>query len=320
MNEPDYSGINTFFESPQCDLEDIDADVDIAAIGAPFDGGATNKPGARYGPEGLRKATSRISRELNTSNKMYNFSTGRTASYTSLNIRDCGDITVVPNDIEKTLDRVRDSVEKINPSTLPIFLGGDHSLTYPAFCGRASTVKGNIGIIQLDAHTDTWGTDELYGEYYHGSPMSHIADSKYGSYSTHSVVGVRGHTDEEFLRLVEEEGLHAETTSDVCTRGIEECVEAAMENLLSSSDKVYLTIDIDVVDPAFAPGTGTPSPGGIDSNAFLQAANILGEYDEICAVDLMEVAPRLDPTDTTSLLGATFLSRFIQAYFYDSVS
>jgi agmatinase len=320
MNEADYAGINTFFEAPQQDLSNLDSELDIVALGAPFDGGVTNKPGARYGPEELRKATARTSRELNTDDQMYSFATGRTASYSALEIRDCGDITVVPNDIRETHQHVRGSFEQIPGDVLPILLGGDHSLTHPAFCGLADTLDTDVGVLQIDAHTDTWGTDDLYGDYYHGAPMSHIADSLHGGYEQHAVVGVRGHTDEGFLELVEEEDLHVETTSDVESKGIEQCIEGAMGSILEHVDHVYVTVDIDVVDPAFAPGTGTPVPGGLDSTGFLRGADQIGTYDEVCCLDLMEVAPRLDPTDMTSLLGARFISRFLQAHFYEAVS
>lgn len=320
MNEADYSGINTFFQCQISGIEDLSGVVDVAAIGFPFDGGSTNKPGARYGPESLRKATSRLSRDLSESEPTYNFATDRIAAYNSLEIRDCGDVTVVPNDIEETFQNVRHAVSKINLDTLPVILGGDHSITFPAFCGRAEVAESNVGLIQIDAHTDTWGVDELYGEYYHGSPMYHIADSDYGSYDSHAVVGVRGHTDEKFLEIVEKQDLHVETTEDVKQKGMRECIGSAIDHVSEQTDHIYLTVDIDVVDPAFAPGTGTPVPGGIDSSSFLKAADLLGECENICAIDLMEVAPNLDPADTTSLLGATFLSRFIQSFYYEQVT
>lgn len=318
MKEPDYAGIKSFFGAPEADIDDISDDVDIAALGLPFDGGVTNQPGARYGPEGVREATTRKRRELTSSEPSYNFATERLSSYGDLEIRDCGDVTVVPNDIEATFDRVRDAVREFPEGTFPVVLGGDHSLTYPTFKGRAKALDKSIGIVQLDAHTDTWGTDELYGEYYHGSPMSHIAESEYGDYSNHAVVGLRGYADERFLDIESEGGLYAATTSEVKDRGIEPCLREAIEHASQDVDAVYLTVDIDVVDPAFAPGTGTPVPGGISSYQFLTAADILGEYDAISAIDLMEVAPRIESGRTTVNLGASFLSRFLQQRFAEA--
>lgn len=318
MKEPDYAGIKSFFGAPGADIDAISDGVDIAALGLPFDGGVTNQPGARYGPEGIREATARKRRELTANEPSYNFATGRVSSYDHLEIRDYGDVTVVPNDIEATFDRVRDAVRKFPAETFPVLLGGDHSLTYPAFEARGQALDRSIGLVQLDAHTDTWGTDELYGEYYHGSPMSHIAESEYGSYDNHAVVGLRGYTDERFLDIESEEGLYAATTFDVKNRGIESCLREAVEHASQNVDAVYLTVDIDVVDPAFAPGTGTPVPGGISSYQFLTAADILGEYDAISAIDLMEVAPRIESGRTTVNLGASFLARFLQERFAEA--
>jgi len=320
MEEIDYAGINTFFGSDQADLSDITESIDIAALGLPFDGGATNRPGARYGPEGIRDATSKIRRDFQMSSPNYNFATDRVASYNELTIRDFGDVTVIPNDISATFDRVREAVGTFDTDVLPILLGGDHSLTYPAFEARALEVNEDIGLVQIDAHTDTWKTDELYGDYYHGSPMAHIAESEFGDYKNHAVVGLRGHTDEHFLEIVNEESLLARSMSDIREIGIEECIRDAVKHASRNVNEVYLTIDIDVVDPAFAPGTGTPVPGGITSHEFLTAADILGDFDCISVVDLMEVAPRSDPGRTTIDLTASFLSRFLQSYFYETVT
>jgi len=173
-------------------------------------------------------------------------------------------------------------------------------------------------LIQLDAHTDTWGESDLYGEHYHGSPMARIDESEHGGYENHAMVGIRGHVDEDFHEIVDERGLYVDYASDVHEKGIEESIEGAIDHATDGVDHVYLTIDIDVTDPTFAPGTGTPSPGGLTSYQLLRATDLLGECSAIGAVDLMEVAPTLDPLDTTSLLGAKALTRFFESYFYES--
>jgi agmatinase len=317
---PGYAGIKTFFGAAQAEADDLTTDIDAAAFGVPFDGGVTNKPGTRYGPAALREATDRLSRTFESEDERHTVATGRTASYDEITFRDCGDAPVVPNDITETYDLVRAYTEIVSRSTMPILLGGDHYITYPAFVGYADSVGEDVGLLHLDAHTDTWGESDLYGEHYHGSPMARIAESEYGSYENHAMVGIRGHTDMEFLDILADEGLYVDYGHEVQEKGIEESIRGAIDHATDGVDHVYLTIDIDVTDPSYAPGTGTPSPGGLTSHQLLTAADLLGECDAIGAMDLMEVAPTLDPADTTAMLGANALSRFLQSYFYDNVA
>jgi agmatinase len=317
---PGYAGVKTFFGADQAEPDDLSEDVDVAGFGVPFDGGVSNKPGTRYGPEALRDATDRHSRTFQSEDERFTIGTERTACYDSVTFRDCGDAPVVPNDITRTFDLVRAYTEVISRKTMPVLLGGDHYITYPAFVGYADSVGENVGLLHLDAHTDTWGENDLYGEHYHGSPMARIAESEYGSYANHAMVGIRGHADMEFLDILEEDGLYVDYGHEVQDKGIEESIRGAIDHVTEDVDHVYLTIDIDVTDPSYAPGTGTPSPGGLTSHQLLTAADLLGECDAIGAMDLMEVAPNLDPTDTTSMLGANTLARFLESYFYDDVA
>ncbi|MCL9813414.1 agmatinase family protein [Natranaeroarchaeum aerophilus] len=296
--------------------EELDGTVDVAAYGVPYDGAVTNKPGTRYGPEAVRTATNRYSRVFDSDKKRYSIATDRTASYDGVTVRDCGDAPVTPNSTEETYESVVEYAETIAAEAMPVMIGGDHYLTYPAFVGYANAVEDDIGIIHLDAHEDI-GSSDLYGEHYHGSPMSRIADTEYGGLENHAMVGIRGHSRMEVLDAIEEEGLHIEYAKDVHEKGIEACIENAIEHATDGVDHVYLTMDIDVVDPSYAPGTGTPAPGGITSNDLLRAADRLGECDAIGAVDLVEVLPTEDPAGTTSLVGANALSRFFESYFYE---
>ncbi|MFC6974036.1 agmatinase family protein [Halomicroarcula sp. GCM10025709] len=317
---PGYAGIKTFMGADTCEPDAVTPEVDAAAFGVPFDGGVTNQPGTRYGPQGLRAASSLLSRTFDSEERRYNIATDRSAAYDALELRDCGDAPVVPNDIEATYDAVEAYVGAIAEQTMPILLGGDHYLTYPSFVGYSQSVGEDVGLIQIDAHTDTWGSNELYGEHHHGSPMARIDESEYGGYENHAMIGIRGHADMEFLDILDDRGLYVDYAHEVADKGITESVQGAIEHATDGVDHVYLTIDIDGVDPSFAPGTGTPQPGGLTSSDLLRAVDLLGECREIGAVDLMEVAPTLDPTNTTSLLGANALSRFLQSYFYEQVA
>jgi agmatinase len=145
--------------------------------------------------------------------------------------------------------------------------------------------------------------------------MNLINETDYGGYETHSMIGLRAREATDFPTFVNEEGLHVSYARDVHDRGITPCIEAAIEHVTNRVDGIYLTVDIDVVDPTIAPGTGTPEFGGLDTIQLLEAMEQLGECDLICAIDLVEVAPRLDPSRMTQRLGAAAVSRFLEAKF-----
>lgn len=313
-----YGGIHTFLRAEACDPDELTEDVDVGFVGVPFDGGVTREPGTRHGPSSLRKSSAWQGRRFHSDKDSVTLPTERTANYSDVTLRDCGDAPIVPNDIEATSEKVREYMQSVAEKTMPVMLGGDHYLTYPAFVGYANTVEEDVGLIHLDAHSDTSDNSDLYGKHYHGSPMSRIDDSEYGSYDTHAMIGIRGHSRPSFLEIREERDLYVDYASEVHEKGIEASVEGAIEHVTEKVDQVYLTMDIDVVDPGFAPGTGTPEHGGLTSNQFLRAVDLLGECDAIGAADLVEVAPQLDSSNTTSLLGSNAVSRFLEAQLSES--
>jgi len=312
-----YGGIHTFLRAEACKPDELTEDVDVGFVGVPFDGGVTREPGARHGPSSLRQSSAWHGRRFHSEDDSVTLPTERTANYADVTLRDCGDAPIVPNDIEATAKKVTAYIQSVAEQTMPVMLGGDHYLTYPAFVGYANTVGEDVGLIHLDAHSDTSDNSDLYGKHYHGSPMARIDESEYGSYDTHAMIGIRGHSRPSFLEILEERDLYVDYATDVHEKGIEASIEGAIEHVTEKADHVYLTMDIDVVDPGFAPGTGTPEHGGLTSNQFLRAVDRLGECDAIGAADLVEVAPQLDSSNTTSLLGSNALSRFLEAQFYE---
>ena len=311
-----YGGIETFLRAPHCEPSELGGDADVGFVGVPFDGGVTREPGTRHGPSGLREASAWQGRRFHTDGDSVTLPTERTGDYSAVTLRDCGDAPTVPNDIEQTGELVADYVEAVATETMPVVLGGDHYITYPAFLGYANTVGEDIGLIHLDAHSDTSDDSDLYGKHYHGSPMARIDESEHGSYDRHAMIGIRGHSRPSFLEIQDERDIYVDYAREVHEKGIEESIQSAIDHVTADADHVYLTMDIDVVDPGFAPGTGTPEHGGLTSDQFLRAVDLLGECDAIGAADLMEVAPRIDPTNTTSLLGSNALSRFLEARFH----
>lgn len=310
-----YGGIKTFLGADVAEPEELPDDADVGVVGVPFDGSVSRRPGTRYGPSALRSASAWLDHFGGQPGGSHNVDTDRHVDYNDLVVRDCGDAPTVPNDVERTRDQVAAYVQAVAERAFPVVLGGDHYITYPAFAGFANSVEGDVGLIHLDAHSDTMDDEELYGPHWHGSPMARIDDLDQGGYENHAMIGIRAYERADFPEIVDETGIQVNYARDVREKGIETCVEEAIEHATDGTDHVYLTVDIDSVDPAFAPGTGTPEPGGLTSADLLAAMDTLGSCPDIGAMDLMEVAPRLDPTDSTQMLGAMAVARFLERRF-----
>jgi len=309
------AGIDTFLGAETCDPEELPPDADVGVVGVPFDGAVSRRPGTRYGPRALRTASGWPDQFAGAPGGAHNVDTDRHVDYADLTVRDCGDAPTAPTDVERTRDQVAAYVGAVADRAFPVVLGGDHYTTYPSFAGFAGSVEGDVGLIHLDAHSDTVDDSEVYGRHWHGSPMARIDELEQGSYERHAMVGIRAYERAGFPELAAEEGIHVDYATDVHEKGIDARVEAAIDHATDGADHVYLTVDIDVVDPSFAPGTGTPEPGGLTSAELLTAMDRLGRCPAIGAMDLMEVAPRLDPTDATSMLGAMAIARFLERRF-----
>lgn len=315
LPELSYAGIPTFLKAPQSSFEDLGPDVDVGVLGVPFDGAVSRQPGARHGPSGIRSASGWYAYLGGYKGGLLNVETDREVAYSDLTIRDCGDAPTVPTSVDRTRDHVQAAVEQVAARTFPLTLGGDHYITYPAYMGYATTVDERVGVIQIDAHTDTTEESTLYGKHFHGTPMARIAESPYGGYDAHAMIGIRGYEGPEFGEIASESGLYVDYADDVRDRGIRDCIRGAIDHVTDRVDTVYLTVDIDGVDPAFAPGTGTPEPGGLTSADLLTAMDLLGDCAAIGAMDVMEVAPGIDPTEATQRLAANAIVRFLEAKF-----
>ena len=315
LPELSFAGIQTFLKSETCAIDDLDDSVDVSVLGVPFDGAVSRQPGARFGPAALREASAWYAYLGGYKGGVHNVDTDRTVAYDDVTIRDCGDVPTVPTSIDRTHPRIEAAVERAAYDTFPVLLGGDHYVTYPSFLGYANAVDERVGVIQIDAHTDTVDSSALYGKRFHGSPMARIDESEHGGFERHAMIGIRGYEGPEFPEIEDERGLHVSYAADVRDRGIEACVRDAIEHVTDGVDHVYLTVDVDGVDPAFAPGTGTPEPGGLTSAQLLEAMDLLGAVEEVGMLDLMEVAPKLDPTESTQRLAANAIVRFLEAKF-----
>ncbi|WP_435176348.1 agmatinase family protein [Halorussus sp. AFM4] len=310
-----YAGINTFLKSEQREVEDL-ADVDAGVVGVPYDGAVSNRPGARYGPEAIRRASAWWAYISGYKGGLTNMRTGRQVDFNRLSIADCGDVPLFPMDREKTAESISAYVATIADQAFPVVLGGDHYCTFPAFRGFAEgTDHDTIGLVQVDAHTDTVQESALFGEHFHGSSTNLIAESPHTDFEHVSQVGIRGYESPEFFEFADETGLNLFTAHDIRERGVRDVVSEAVEAAAEDADAVYVTFDIDGVDPSVAPGTGTPIPGGLTADQALATMEVLGGHDAVGAVDLMEVAPRYDGTEGTSRLAAYLLITLLERQF-----
>jgi len=313
----------TFFGAETVNLGQI-TESDVVVLGVPFDIAAASRPGARYAPAAIRDTSMDLRNYMDTSyeKELVNVDTGewmRRAS--SGRLVDAGNVGVYPTNANKTADSVTAAVEMVVSSGgFPVIIGGDHYITYPSFRGfvQGFCKKHNLrrneasfGYIQMDAHFDLASDSILFGQHYHGANAYLI--SQLESVDTHNMVwiGLRGYARPKQWDFAKKAGVTVYTAKQVREEGISNVVKQAAEVAAEGADTVYLSIDIDVVDFSDAPGTGAVTLGGLSDTELLEAVHILRDYDAIGAIDLMEVAPNLDPLGATQRLAAVVLLEFI---------
>jgi len=287
---PRYCNISTFARLPQPFQVEK---VDIGILGIPFDGGCSFRTGARFGPEAIRKA-SRLLREYNPDNDIYPFKDKQ--------VCDLGDIICTPYDNKKACDQIYDNIIKdYNNVNNLVFLGGDHTISYPVL--KVMNEKfGQIALIHFDSHLDTW--EEYFDEKYtHGTPFRNVINEKLIDVDSSIHVGIRGSINSKNdIENDAELGYKIIKCNEIEEIGIKGVIEKIKNRV---KDKLcYISIDIDVLDPAFAPGTGTPECGGYSSRELISILQGLKDLN-IVGGDIVEVAPCYDNNgDTTSLIAA----------------
>ena len=269
--------------------------LDVAIVGVPFDGGTSYRPGARLGPREIRAQSSLI--------RPYSYFQ-KVAPFDRLNVADTGDVDAPPVSIEKCYEAVEARIASIlEAGARPLVVGGDHSISLPVLRALARR-HGPLGLVQFDSHIDTW--DEYFGgKYFHGTPFRRAIEEGIVDGKRFVQIGIRGpmygEDDFDFHR---EHGITMIDIDRVKAQGVVNTIEAARPLL---TGPVYLTFDIDAVDPAFAPGTGTPEVGGLTSHEAQQLVRGLAGL-QLVGADVVEVAPPYDgPGQITSLLAANLL-------------
>lgn len=292
-----YAGIASFGRVPTAKDS---AGFDVSIVGVPYDGSVSYRSGTRFGPRAIREQSMLLWGYNNAQ---------QVAPFKALRIADLGDVDVVPPDIIAThLEIERAASRIIETGSLLISLGGDHSISLPLLRAHAKKF-GPLAVVHFDAHPDTWDSEYPGQRFSHGTGFRRALEEKLIDTSAYIQIGIRGPTNgpedyEDAMRL--------------CTRMMtfDECQRIGLDEVLSETKALignlptYVTLDIDAVDPAFAPGTGTPEVGGFSSYEILQLVRGLRSLN-LVGFDLVEVSPPYDPTGITSILAANLVFEFL---------
>jgi agmatinase len=307
FDEFDWTGLpyyadwrGSFHKLPFCHDEESlrAADADVAIVGAPYDDSVSARPGARFGPRAIRAAP-------------YHWWTNDAWSiqqdvepFAELAVVDAGDAPVVPGRGARALRVIHEKVRRVaTTGALPIVLGGDHSITYPSAAAVARVQHPrSIGIVHFDAHADAgaeqWGS--LIG---HANPMRRLLEEGWVAGRNFVQVGLRGYwPDRDTFAWMREQGFRWHTMVEIEERGCEAVIADAIAEALDGPDAIYLSVDIDVVDPGMAPGTGTPESGGMLARELLRAIRQIVRDVDLVGMDVVEVSPPYDQGEVTAIL------------------
>jgi agmatinase len=277
--KPDYAGPLSFGGAPYTQDPAELEDADVAIVGAPTDDLVSDRPGTRFAPRAIRAASCPRGPHLEAG----------VDAFAALRIVDFGDAPVVPADAERSHRAIEETVKDVLAAdAVPIVLGGDHSITEPEVKACAA-IHGPIGLVHFDSHTDT-GTQVFGAERSHGTPMYRLVEAGWIDPKRYAQIGLRGYwpgtAEFEWQRA---QGITSFFMHDVRDQGVAPLVERTLE--IVGEGPVFLTVDVDVLDPAFAPGTGTPEPAGMTPLELLPSVRRIAQQLELVGADVVEVIP-----------------------------
>jgi len=291
-----FMGITSFMRLPVTrELKD----VDVAVMGVPFDSGTSYRSGTRFGPRKIRETSLMIWGHNPTLN---------VSPLKKLNVVDYGDVSVIPTSIEHTMTAITNMAsEIIEAGTTLITLGGDHSIALPLLRAHAKK-HGPVSLVHIDAHLDTWKEEFEFIPYSHGTPFRYALQEGLIRKDEYMQIGIRGPlSGENDYAEAKELGARIVTIHEVLEKGVAEILKEVHQRM---KGPVYVTVDIDSADPAYAPGTGTPEVGGLSSYQLLQLVRGLHGLDLI-GFDLVEVSPPYDHSDITAILGSNIVFEYL---------
>ena len=293
---PRFAGVPTFMRLPHVSLDEARIqDVEIGIIGVPWDSGTTNRPGPRHGPRQLRDASTMIRAEHPVSG---------VRPYERSNCADLGDVSINPADIEDSMNRITAFYKKVLEKGIkPLTAGGDHLTSLPVL--RALADKGPLGMIHFDSHTDLFHSYFDGTMFTHGTPFRRAVEENLLDPKRVVQIGIRGtQYDTEDLDFAKSVGIRVIKIEEFFDRGIQDVMAEARE--IVGENETYVSYDIDFIDPAFAPGTGTPEVGGPNSYEALKVVRELAGV-KIVGADMVEVSPPFDPSSNTAFLGVSVM-------------
>jgi agmatinase len=289
--KPDFAGLLTFGGLPYTEDPAELAGIDVAVVGAPTDDLVSDRPGTRFGPRAIRAASCPPGPHLEA----------KVDAFEVLRMVDFGDAPVVPADSARSLAAIEATVAQVLAAgAIPIVLGGDHSIAEPDIRACAAA-RGPVGLVHFDTHTDT-GTQVFGVEVSHGTPMYRLVEEGAVDPMRYVQIGLRGYwPGEAEFEWQKEKGITSFFAHDVRRLGIEDVIKQTLA--IVGKGVVFLTIDVDVLDPAFAPGTGTPEPGGLTPAELLWAVRTAAARLEVVGADVVEVLPTaVGSADITALV------------------
>ena len=290
-----FMGIPSFMRLPVTrELENIDTVI----LGVPFDSGVSNRSGTRFGPRKIREA----------SLSLWGHNPTMKVSPTDvLKVVDYGDVSVIPTSIEHTMTAITKTAGTVLKTSTLISLGGDHSITLPLLRAHAEKF-GPLSLVHIDAHIDTWESEFESVLYSHGTPFRYALQEGLIRKGEYVQIGIRGPVDQAGdYAEARELGAHILTIHEVFEKGIPHILKEVHQRM---QGPVYVSIDIDSADPAYAPGTGTPEVGGLTSYQLLQLVRGLQGLD-LVGFDLVEVSPPYDHGDITAVLAANIVFEYL---------
>ena len=293
---PRFAGVPTFMRLPHVSLDEARIqDVEIGIIGVPWDSGTTNRPGPRHGPRQLRDASTMMRAEHPVSG---------VRPYERANCADLGDVSINPADIEDSMNRITAFYNKVLAKGIkPLTAGGDHLTSLPVL--RALADKAPLGMIHFDSHTDLFHSYFDGTMFTHGTPFRRAVEENLLDPKRVVQIGIRGtQYDTEDLDFAKSVGIRVIRIEEFFDRGIQDVMAEARE--IVGEKETYVSYDIDFIDPAFAPGTGTPEVGGPNSYEALKVVRELTGI-KIVGADMVEVSPPFDPSSNTAFLGVSIM-------------
>ena len=295
-DEPGYAGINTFQKTPLV-LNPVElAGADVAILGAPMDDMVTHRPGTRFGPREIRSALDGGGRP-----RAYNIDLG-VDPFEHLKVVDHGDASVTPGSGEANHRAIKRAVTGIvNAGAIPIVLGGDHSISYPDVSAVAEALpKSSLAVVHFDTHADT-ALENWDVKWSHGTPFRYLVEDGMIPGERLVQVGLRGYwPDPDEWNWMRGAGIRWHRMEQIIQNGIDAVMKSVLYEI-NDAEHLFISVDIDALDPAFAPGTGTPEPGGMSTRELLRAVRRLAIEKGLAGMDVVEVSPPYDHAQITSM-------------------